>query len=538
MRLPLMGRSTGLVVRDRAVELLVMQGWQVVSNVRMPLEGSESRHLTEAIQQLVASAQLKNPRVAVALPTKDALFRFFTIPTVSKHELEGAVQFEVRKYLPFKTEQLIWDFETMPSSTPNRLDVIFGAILKEGYDRIRDALTAAGLQPVLIEPRSLSLARLVKQPKSQSANEFVCLVEIEPEAAHLAIIKNRVPYLTRDINLTPVSDAPASDSLGNLPPAGLSVVSSGMGQTGAADPRVQRLLSELSVSMDFFTREYPSTSIRQIFLLGEDSLVASWSEWLSARLHCQVASGRTFIESHVRGGVPLTSAAGVGVIEAARNPHRYGVFNFLKRGAMSKTKTPEASTLVSGLRVSLQGVQGSVLATIMVGLLLSLWFYGAMGVAAQRRQLAHLVRSQPDVGWGLSAMAEKELDQVKGATQARMALLKSTMDERTRVSAKLDALARALPDGMWLTGLLLEDRLEANGKGQPRLVLNGACFLGESGREIQTIQSFEQRVKSHATFFQGFHMTQLDQMSAPITSQQPTAHRTFQLTCNSSKERS
>jgi len=525
MAFSLGGTVASVVIRQNTVDLFALRGKQVAANVRMPLEGSEPHHLTEAIQRLVASAQLKNPRVAVALPTQDALVRFFTIPTVSKHELEGAVQFEVRKYIPFKTELLIWDFETAPSSQPNRLDVIFGAILKESYDRVRDALTAAGLQPVLIEPRSLSLARLVKLPKSQSANEFVCLVEIEPEAAHLAIVKNHVPYLTRDISFNAATDVQA--------------VSAGTaGEAAEADQRVQRLLSELSMSMDFFTREYQSTSIRHVFLLGEDSLVASWSEWLSGRLHCQVASGRKFIESYVRAGLPLMSAAGIGVIEAAKHPHRHVVFNFLKRSAMSKARLPETSTLVSGLRVSFKGVQVSVLATIMVGLLLSLWFYGALGVATQRRQLAHLVRARPDVGWGLHAMAEKELEQAKGAAQTRMAQLKSAMDGRGRVGAKLDALARALPDGVWLTGLLLEDRLEANGKGQPRLVLNGACFLGESTREIHAIQSLEQRVKSHATFFQGFHMTQLDQMSAPVNPQQPNAYRTFQLTCNSSKERS
>lgn len=517
-----------MIVRDDSVELLVLRGRQVASQLRMPLEGPEPQHLTTTLQRLMASAQLKNPRVAVVLPAQDALFRFFTIPTVSRHELEGAVQFEVRKYLPFKTELLVWDFEAVPSGTPQRLDVIFGAILKESYDLVRNALAAARLQPVLIEPRSLSVARLVPQPKSSAANEFVCVVELEQDTAHLAIVKNRLPYLTRDVSFTNDS-APT-------PQTGPSAVPSGTGQSGAEDPRAQRLLSELSVSIDFFTREHPSTSVRHIVLLGDEALVASWCERLSGRLRCPVESGRKFVESHVRAGVPLSSAAGVGVIQAVKAPHRHVRLNFLKRSAVGKAR-PEASALASGLRVFLKRVQLSVLATIVAGLLLSLWFYGALGVTAQRRQLARLVQSRPNVGWGLNTMTDKELQQFKDAAQARLALLKNVMDGRTRVSAKMDALARALPDGVWLTGLSLDDRLDVSGKEQPRLVVNGACFLGESGREIHAIQSLEQRVKSNATFFQGFHMTQLDQMSAPTTSQQPTAHRTFQLTCNPAKER-
>jgi len=528
MRFSLRSSDAALIVRNDSVELLVLRGRQVASQLRMPLEGPEPQDLTGTLQRLIASAQLKTPRVAVALPTQDALFRFFTIPTVSKHELEGAVQFEVRKYLPFKTELLVWDFEAVPSSTPHRLDVIFGAILKESYERIRDALAAARLQPVLIEPRSLSVARLVQQPKSSAANEFVCVVEFEQNAAHLAIVKNHLPYLTRDISFT--NGSPPA------PQTGPSAVPSGTAQSGVEDPRAQRLLSELSVSIDFFTREHPSTSVRHVFLLGDEVLVATWCERLSGRLRCPIESGRKFMESHVRAGVPLSAAAGVGVIQAVRAPHRHVRLNFLKRSANGKAK-PNAAALVSGLRVSLKGAPLSVLATIIVGLLLSLWFYGALGVTALRRQLAHLEQSRPNVGWGLNAMAEKELQQLKNAAQARRALLKHVMEGRTRVSAKMDALARALPEGVWLTGLLLDDRLDMSGKGQPRLIVNGACFLGESGREIHAIQSLEQRVKSNAAFFQGFHMTQLDQMSASATSQQPTAHRTFQLTCNPAKER-
>jgi hypothetical protein len=346
-------------------------------------------------------------------------------------------------------------------------------------------------------------------------------VEIERDTAHLAIVKHQLPYLTRDLSLAPS-------------PAGSSPAPEAAAEPDAADPRLHRLLSELSVSMDFFTREHPSTSIRHVFLLGEEALVATWSEWLSSRLRCPIESGRTFMDSYVRAGVPLTSAAGVGVIQATKD--RQVRLNFLKRSTMSKAKS-EASPLVSGLRLSLTGVQASVLATLIVGLLLSLWCYGALGVTTQRRQLARLVQSRPDVGWGLHTMAEKELEQLNAAAQARVTLLKHLIDGRLRVGVKMDALARALPEGLWLTGLVLEDRLEVNGKSQPRLIVNGACFLGESTRELQAIQSFEQRVKSHAALFQGFHMTQLDQMNAVVNAQQPTAHRTFQLTCNPAKER-
>ena len=547
MKLSMGGTTAGLVIRLGSVELLILQGKSVAASLRVSLEGSEPHHLTEAIQRVVASAGLKNnARVAVAVPTQDVLFRFFSIPVVSKPELETVVQFEVRKYIPFKMEQLIWDFHTVASDMPSRMEVIFGAILRERYERVREALAAAGLQPILIEPRSLSLARLVKPPKEHSANDFVCLVEIDEESAHLAIIKQHLPYLTRDINFVPHANPPAAGG-SRLPaasepqPGDADVLPQGIAPSiaGAPDPRLQRLLSELSVSIDFFTREYPSTRVRDIFLIGDDALVGAWCEWLAGRLHCRVESGKPFLEPYVRGTTPLICAAGVGVIQAAKQPRRSVTLNFLKRSMMSKARVlgvPDTSALVTGLRGSLKGVRAGLLVAVIGGVLLSLWAYGAFQVDDQRRQLARLIHTRPDAGWGLNAMTQKELEPLKATAQTRATLLKGIMDGRTRVAAKFDALARALPEGVWLTGLSFEDRIDS-GKSQPKLVLNGACFLNDPGQELQAIQTFEQRVKDNAIFFQGFQMAQLDQMSVQANSQQSPAYRTFQLSCNPVKER-
>ena len=90
----------GVVIRERAVELLVMHGQRVQSRVRVSREGPEASQLVAALQQAVAAAKLKTKRMAVSIASEEILFRFFSIPMTPKPEWHAVIQFEARKYIP------------------------------------------------------------------------------------------------------------------------------------------------------------------------------------------------------------------------------------------------------------------------------------------------------------------------------------------------------------------------------------------------------------------------------------------------------
>jgi hypothetical protein len=103
------------------------------------------------------------------------------------------------------------------------------------------------------------------------------------------------------------------------------------------------------------------------------------------------------------------------------------------------------------------------------------------------------------------------------------------------LAAKLDALARSLPEGVWLTGFLYEDRNDTFEKPQRRFLMKGACFLGADGPELGAIQALEGRIKQNAAFFKGFTSSRLEEIAAQQDVQQRYTYRTFQLTCSSDR---
>jgi Tfp pilus assembly PilM family ATPase len=542
----LKGRANaGLVIRTKEIELLALSGKSVSSRVRVPIEGKEDKDLIRAIQKGLSVSGLESQKLAVAIPSQDVLFRYFTIPAVPKAELDNAVQFEARKYIPFKTDVLIWDYHVMRSNrSANTLEVVFAAMPRDMFRRMQEILAAAGIVPSSIEPSLLALSRLVDQPKGGHGNEFTCLVDVEPEAAHLAIMRSSMPYLARDIMFlaapgesAPVGPAPAATApAAPVPPAPAAPAAPAGAE--AVDPRARRLLSELSVSMDFFMREHPSTTISRVFLFGDESLVGPWCRWLSDQLHAQVVLGTALVESKVQGELPLAFASALGLIQPSKEAGA-GTLDFLKRSLLQKEaqRGGAAEEIKEFLKQpQVLAASGGVIACV----LFVMWSLCAMMVQTEQRALSQVIGSRVDTGWGTGSMTQMTLDDLKTKATEQTAWLKDLMTHRVKVSAKLDALARSLPEGVWITGLQYDDEVKANGKTSLKMAIDGACFLGEARRELSAIQQFEQQIKQNEAFLAGFSSSQMEQVSAevyriPQTQEQHT-YRSFQLNCSSSQK--
>lgn len=523
------GTTAGLVIRSGEVEILAMKGKTVTSRVRVAIEGKDDGHLVSAIQQARAAANLKAKRLAVSMPSQDVLFRFFTVPAVPKNELDSVVQFEARKYIPFRMETLIWSYAATPVKGANQMEIVFSAMSRDLFRQLQDACIAAGVHPSLMEPRSVSLSRLI--PPSKSAKEFVCLVEVEAGAAHLAIVKDHLPYLTRDIVFARVADTgpegPGQEATPGAaaepaPPAG-------------PDPRAERLRSELSVSMNFFLREYPSTTIERIVLFGEETVVGPWCRWLTDQLHCIVELGNTVVDPKVDGGLPLTFAPALGLLEAARRPAA-APLDFLPRSTVKsaapqpvQARLPKLS--LGQILATIKSPQG-VMAMILSACLLGGWaFLEGLSVSAERTQLTQLVQARPDVDARLNAMSGEELKSLKENAENQLKFLKQLIEQRVAVATKLDALAHALPDGLWLTHLSFEDAVTPSGRSEARMTIRGACYLDQPDQEMGAIHRFEEQVKRDQRFLSGFSVAQVDQIDAQRTPEEKT-YRAFQLNCN------
>ena len=530
------GSSVGLVLRAGAVEVVQLArglgGVKVVSSTRLPigspsasgapappgsLESDEAR-VPAAIRQALASLKAKPARVTVSIAPHEVLLRSFSIPTIPKTELETAVQFEARKYIPFKLEDLVWDYLAVPRAD-RHTDIIFAAVERPALLQVQGWLKQAGVQPTSVEPRSFSLARVVQRSQQVPRGCFAALVDLDEQGAHINVAKDGVVYLARSVTFD-----------GGVAPAGETQDAASTTTTS----RAERLLSELRLSMDFFTREFSGAAINRVVLFGEAQEVNAWCRAFSTQVPCPVEAGRVSVGA-TAGAVQGTLAAAVGA--ALTEERGAASINFLQRSAWEHSAAGERGA-APRVRAVLARLNKPVLAlstAVAAALFLALWMVGAQRVGAQRRQLQALSRTRPDVGWGLTVRSQADLEPIRVQADVQRAFLRRAVEGRISVTSKLDALARSLPDGIWLTSFTYDDTLAVDGTSQRMGVVSGACFLGERGRELAAIQAFDDVARHNAAFFQGFVSAQLKEISDQLAPNQRNPYRTFQLNYASSR---
>ncbi|MBI4003894.1 MAG: pilus assembly protein PilM [Candidatus Omnitrophica bacterium] len=495
----------GLVLRHDAVEVVQLArglgGTKVVKSARAAVADG---NLAAAIRSAMGTAGITAKRVAVALPPQDVLLRAFSIPPIPRSEVDTAVQFEARKYLPFKLTDLVWDYAVVPRSD-KQITVIFAAVERAALLRIQESLRAAGLEPLCIEPCSVSLARAVQRARQQPPQRAAAAVNITGDSAHIAIVREGKVYLAREVRLTAEPDASQSSE--------------------TSDPRAMRLASELRLSMEFFAREFADTPVERVLLFGEPTLVTRWRQELAAGLGCAVESAE---------GGSLALAVGL----ALRAADRSAPFDLLRRIAQPRPSTAREALLghpvferASKLLASMnRPVLGLCLAAA-VAVVALMWMAGARQLVSEHRRLELAVHSRPEVGFGLAGRSQADLEPVRQRLEDHLAFLHRIIEERTPLASKLDALARTVPNGIWLTSLSYQDELSAAGQSQAMLSLQGACFLDGEGPEMSAIREFEETMKRNKAFSEGFSSVQLQEISVKSTPKQRYTYRTFQVHC-------
>src|SRR4030042_2071466 len=111
--------------------------------------------------ELVAN-KIEAKEAVIILSGKDLIIRNFDMPLLSREELQTAVNFEVKKYIPFRVEELVLDFQRKVDKSSHRNNILFAGIKKEALGKYLAILSQLGLKVNSIEYAGFSILRLLK----------------------------------------------------------------------------------------------------------------------------------------------------------------------------------------------------------------------------------------------------------------------------------------------------------------------------------------------------------------------------------------
>lgn len=154
---------------------------------------------TDLLNKLFLTFKPRTKKAILSLPTFSSFITVFEIPFQDQKEIERAIPFEAKKYIPIPLEDLEIDWAVISSSQNEKIlksQILLIAVPKELIARYKKIAKAVNLDVVALELESVALTRaLVGQDKSP-----FLIMDIGSQSSNLSVIDNG--YLVSNENLT------------------------------------------------------------------------------------------------------------------------------------------------------------------------------------------------------------------------------------------------------------------------------------------------------------------------------------------------
>jgi hypothetical protein len=155
----------------------------------------EPSALGELVKHSLAFAGMEARSARMALPDEAAVSRLLTLPPMPRRDLLRAVHYAAERHIPFPLDRARWSWDVVEHS-PEAIKVYVVAAWRDVVDRYAEVARSAGLEPGVLEPRSIAVARAVNQ-------EYAVLVDGGQRRLHLTLMVGGQPALVDGATVGP-----------------------------------------------------------------------------------------------------------------------------------------------------------------------------------------------------------------------------------------------------------------------------------------------------------------------------------------------
>ncbi|MDD5566208.1 MAG: pilus assembly protein PilM [Candidatus Omnitrophica bacterium] len=485
----------GIYFGSKLITIVETKGRRVTKQVQIPQSqiigvGFEEEKVPEEIKlvSVLREALEKNgvnqKEAAICVSGKDLIIRTFDMPFLPANELNSAVNFEAKKYIPFKIEDLISDFQSQADKIGKRNFILFVGIKKETLDKYLSVFNELNIKISSLEYSAFSLLRLLQMAGIKEKGIISVLgVDLkEDDEANFLVLRNGFPLFSRDIIFS--EDSPLTSFEGiQIDPA----------------LKLEKLKAELRISLDFYNRKFPSQKIESIFFISSNEFKAELESYVKERgLVSKFIDSAKFLGKASVYSLSLLKSYSSSLSPAARPRTRIDLLQ-----AKSKVQVAQVAAVRPGFAFSLSALKINPKA---VFLALAIWalpnvygYYKKIPLNNELRAITGQRIQIPGVGATLNYEA---LKQITSKYNAKATVINQLLNNQVYLTEILDALARNIPKGLWLSSLEFKnDKAE---KDRHELVLSGFAYLEQRDKELESINDFASAIKAEPAFSKYF----------------------------------
>ncbi len=445
------------------------------------------------LQKALADEKITTTEVGFSVPTKDIVFRSFVIPWVHASEIKNVIEFEARKYIPFKLEEVTYTFHSsvFNDKAVRKIRILLVAVRNDRLKKYRQIFEQAGLKVNYIEPAPMSLLRALIFRGKIPLDQKIAVVTTTSKQGKIVILDQGVPQFIRDFKLVPANPAQTDHN-----------------------PELfhARLFNEIRISLDYYSRQYNQEKISSILTLSEKA---------SPELAQTIGNDL---------GIPLTSLSANSILGLSE-VHDIDVVNAFGIGLKDSVSMPvnfdltQKATKAQKAEFKFQLTQENIIEIAKAGALcigiVALAFVGSFFAVMNSKKKLDTLAAQ------LGASKDFEIETLEAKSKDIQNKLQAYKDIKatSNVAFFLTKIPTLLPKGIWLkdieiryveTTLKPESATSGSTKEPDRVVtkvelsLSGFVYEVSTNQQIRLVNNFLVTLKNNKLVTDIFSNINLD----------------------------
>ena len=306
--------SIKIVCFTEEKKVLRLKDWGFIPLAIKPDTSPEEKKgiISQEIKSYIKKRGLQAKYAATSISGNSVIVRYVKLPKLSRKELDLTISVEAEPFIPFDIKDVNLTYSILNDSTEEgepKMDTVLVEAKKEAVQDKIDVLTAAGLDPLIIDVDSFALETLYDQVGPKGETSPVLLLNIGQKVTNLSIITGGVTRVVRDIFIAGATldkaivkalkcPVDAADTLKKTKAVLVSdedkeaAIESfdreGIMVSKAASAVLKDLYTEVSRSIDFYLSQGGDHSISKILLSGGLSNMANITRFLSSEFKVPV----------------------------------------------------------------------------------------------------------------------------------------------------------------------------------------------------------------------------------------------------------
>ncbi|MCM8783091.1 MAG: pilus assembly protein PilM, partial [Candidatus Omnitrophica bacterium] len=468
-----MQNKLGIYFGIKGIEVVWARGRKIITSFSIPQEKYTSIELDEKVPpeiKIIAlikdglrKQRIESNEVRISVSGRDLIIRSFELPIhLPSEEIASAVSFEAKKYLPFKLEEIIFDFNIKKDYKEKKILVIFFGMKREIFNFYLSLIKELGFKLINLEYAAFSLLRFNRILNLGKKGTFAFVnMDIKDEVSFI-VMEDNFPLFSRDFYLEADTET---------------------------DLLVARLKSELQLSLDYYYhRKFPSKHIEKIFIFG-----TAESKDACARLTQEIELALEFIDLPEYITTPdrysLTSlkALGVSLSQTLKVPFTFDLLGVWEKETKKKIEKKELE------KITLKDFRPSpVVITLCIFMLLFAFgwqFYQRIPI---KKEIRNILIERTKIHPVLGTRSEEELKSKKSDYSNKLYNMEKVFNQYIYLTPQLDLLPQIIPEGVWLRELsFLQD------VSKRELLLKGRAYLKDYNKEMEAINKFFSILKNN-----------------------------------------